>query len=317
MVSYRGILTLIVALTMTSVIEAQAIAPPGAPVIGTELGKPGEVFLRQTPFTRQVEVKWKGIEGADHYVVEIYGHRNNMVIRQRVPLSEILVNLKPGEYTVRVAGLSRLGAQGLWSDRAPLTVTPRNRLTPDKVRERVDILSEIKQNIEEESGAGASEALGIGPSEIFGFGAEYGIPTIDFAPFEPFWGGTIFFRYHRLFLDNLKPEIRLSFLYGLTSDPAIEALTVMRFIFHINYSIPLFNHTFFIVPNIGFGPTLVSLSSVYIGENYFPPALSAGIELSYEPVSTFRIYISYDFVHIFLQETMQFSLPSVGFILKF
>lgn len=317
MAFYRYFFIAFVLFAFAGSVAAQRATPPGAALIGKETGRPGQVYLRKTPSTQEVEIQWKGVEGATRYVVELYKRNNKLMLRYRVPESKISVNLRPGQYSIRVAALNKFGARGLWSDRAPVKVYKKDGLAPEHIQERIEVLAEVKESIVEETGRGRGESFGIGASEIFGIGFEYGIPNIGFAEFEDFYGVDIFFRYHRFFVENLKPEINLSFMHGVTNDPALEAITLMRLFLKLHYSIPLFDYTFFLVPRVGLGYSLVSLSSPYIGANYFPVSTSAGIELSYEPANSLRIFFSYDFVYIIMDETMQFHIPSAGIMLKF
>jgi len=70
-----------------------------------------------------IVIEWRAVRGSYGYVVEYRNERTGRVASQRVRESRVRLNLRPGHYSIRVAGLNKFRRPGPFSDWHPLLVT--------------------------------------------------------------------------------------------------------------------------------------------------------------------------------------------------
>ncbi len=275
-----------------------------------------KTFLDKNKNTKEVEVKWGYMELARYYRFQIYNHRNKMLLDTKVEENAIKLNLKPGKYSLRVAGISQYGVQGQWSDRTPFTVEEDNIMAQKEINESVRILKETTKKIEEESNEASVSALGFGASDIIGVGFEYATLNTDLASFDTFKGGMLLFRYHRIFYNNVKPEVRLGYIHGTSNSAAVESMGILKLYGSLGYSQPMFTSQFFLVTMLGGGLNYLIVNSEYAGKTFLSSGFAASVELSYQPVRRFRIFMRTEYTYI-LTDAISFIAPGVGVMWKF
>lgn len=275
-----------------------------------------EVFLEKTKSTKEVEVEWKEMQLASQYRFQLYNHRNKILLDEKVETNAVKINLKPGKYNMRLAGISQFGIQGQWSDMAPLTVEEDNTMAPKEINETVKILKQATKQIEEDTSEANISALGIGASDIFGVGFEYATLNTELASFDNFFGGILFFRYHRIFLDNLKPELRLGYSHGSSNSAAVESMGILKLYGSFAYSHSLMGSKLFLVPMLGGGINYLIVTSEYAGNTFLSPGFAASLELSYQPVRRFRAFVRVEYTYVII-DAIRFLAPGMGVMWKF
>ncbi|MCB1168403.1 MAG: fibronectin type III domain-containing protein, partial [Leptospiraceae bacterium] len=73
-----------------------------------------------------VELRWKEVRGSSGYLVRIR-KSDGQTIENRIGTNELRLDLDPGEYTIRIAGLNKFGKPGPFSDPAKVTIQASER----------------------------------------------------------------------------------------------------------------------------------------------------------------------------------------------
>ncbi|MCB1170610.1 MAG: hypothetical protein KDK25_09765 [Leptospiraceae bacterium] len=68
-----------------------------------------------------VELKWKDVRGSSGYIVRIQGTDGTMS-ETRIGTNSVTLDLEPGVYTIRIAGLNKFGKPGPFSDPARVNI---------------------------------------------------------------------------------------------------------------------------------------------------------------------------------------------------
>ena len=270
---------------------------------------------------KKVSIRWGKVERAAAYEYRITRPDGTVVVRTRVKNNEATLSLVPGQYFLEVAAVSSGGNLSEWSKKQTLTVYPSG--SPEERNARLQVIETLSNELSQKGAESELGNLGLGKVNMFGGGFDLTAMSVDkLDPFDSYIGGHIYFRYYKLFLTNLKPELRIGFLSSYNTYISDRAgLSMIKIYGYLGYSIPMFNNTFFIVPQIGSGIHYMNLSTNSFGRWYLNPGAAACVELSFQPFEALRIFARAEYIFFWLDEAftvqVEMFVPSIGLALRF
>lgn len=84
---------------------------------------------------RKIKLTWEEVEGALGYKVVIKNSEDNEIIDQNVTSNNIVLEIPPGNYKIRIAPINKFSKLGNWSDWADLSVEKTDPKTKEKEKE--------------------------------------------------------------------------------------------------------------------------------------------------------------------------------------
>ena len=111
-----------------------------------------------------VELRWKEVSGSSGYLVRVEKD-DGSVIENRIGNNRVQLDLEPGNYVIRIAGLNKFGKPGPFSDPARVTIEQSSETRTIQMEEAAELTASEQttepDNIEEEQEDSAdSEADG-------------------------------------------------------------------------------------------------------------------------------------------------------------
>ncbi len=92
----------------------------------------------------QLRLAWENVEGNQGYVVEIKEDGAGDIKQHKVKTNNIVFQLKPGHYQIRVAALNKFGKPALWTEWNPIHVTGRQKVQEFKAEKEAPARSKSK-----------------------------------------------------------------------------------------------------------------------------------------------------------------------------
>ena len=268
----------------------------------------------------KVSLKWGKVQLAAGYEYLITDDKGKVVVRKRVKTNKATVELAPGQYFLQVAAVSAGGNLGEWSTKQTMTVYPAGSEAEQNAR--LQVIESLSDELSRSGAESELGNLGLGKVNMFGAGFDMSVtPVGRLYPFTNYIGGHIFFRYYKLFVNNLKPEFRLGFLTSYNSAISSNAtLSMIKLYGYLNYSIGLFKNSFFLVPQIGGGIHYMNLAAQTFGRWYLHMGASAGLEVAYQPFDALRIFVRAEYIAFWVNDNFdraEMILPSAGIAMRF
>jgi hypothetical protein len=284
-------------------------------------GQEKKTYLPSSADTKVTEVYWDKVERAAQYKFEIFDKDNKLILSTQVEDSHIALNLAPGTYQFKVAGVSKLGKHGPYTDLQSLTVASKG--TTAEFEQRVAVISQIQNKIEE---SGDSAAMAGTRTGIFGKGNRQAGASFDYtmtafdsnlSAYNNFIGGSAFFRADSLF-SNVRPELRMGYIYSPGSAADQPRLGMFKAHFNIGYHASLLKGKLAVTPIVGGGLNVVSLSLNNFGNTYFVPGMSVGLEVLFSFNASLSIFLRPEWNYVFMPAN-SFTLvsPNLGMAYRF
>ncbi len=95
-----------------------------------------------------VELRWKAVEGSSGYLVRVQ-QEDGTVTENRIGTNRVRLDLKPGAYVIRIAGLNKFGKPGPFSDPARVQIERSNKTRTIQMEEAREQTAREKEEPEE------------------------------------------------------------------------------------------------------------------------------------------------------------------------
>ncbi len=267
---------------------------------------------------KPVRIKWRNVERAISYQFVLTDTTGETIIDRNVKTPEIVVDLSPGKYFFQVAAITDSGTLGEFSEKSALNVYPKGSM--EETKERVKSIEKVSVRLAQVGGESELGEIGLGRANLAGGAFEYMILNNNLDPFQYLLGASFHFRYYKLFIKNLKPEVRLGFAHGEAQHEALVAgMSLFRAYAFLGYSIELKKRKLFLMPLVGAGGNYFHLSSDTLGRVYLRAGVCGGAELSYQPVPYLQLFARGEYMQIYLKgsEDTGIIVPAFGLAYKF
>ena len=291
--------------------------------IFAETFDPSINWFKKTETSKLIEIRWHAIDGAVSYRVKIETDDHTEIADRKTDKNFIEVYLEPGKYLAQIAAISKYGIQGDWSESWDVNVTMAK--SEEEQNERITAIQKLAKRVNtasKENGASSPDLnpaeLGLIGNNIIGLEFTYTLPVAALDPFQQFYGGALFFKYHKLFIKNLQPEIRIGYMYSPSAARADSSLTFTQLLAGIGYSIDLFKQSISISLAIGGGMNMTNLASGTFGKSYIVPAAYGNAEIDIHITSQINIFVKYGATYMHVETSnILFHSPGLGVSLRF